>query len=33
MQAGTKIRPRAAGDHAVVLGASMAGLATARVLA
>jgi 2-polyprenyl-6-methoxyphenol hydroxylase-like FAD-dependent oxidoreductase len=33
MQAGTNIRPRPAGDHAVVLGASMAGLATARVLA
>jgi 2-polyprenyl-6-methoxyphenol hydroxylase-like FAD-dependent oxidoreductase len=33
MQAGTKIRPRAAGDHAVVLGASMGGLAVARVLA
>jgi 2-polyprenyl-6-methoxyphenol hydroxylase-like FAD-dependent oxidoreductase len=33
MQAGTKLRPRAAGDHAVVLGASMAGLAAARVLA
>lgn len=33
MQAGTKIRPRPAGDQAVVLGASMGGLATARVLA
>jgi 2-polyprenyl-6-methoxyphenol hydroxylase-like FAD-dependent oxidoreductase len=33
MQAGTNIRPRAAGDHAVVLGASMGGLAAARVLA
>jgi 2-polyprenyl-6-methoxyphenol hydroxylase-like FAD-dependent oxidoreductase len=33
MQAGTKIRPRPAGDHAVVLGASMGGLAAARVLA
>src|SRR5215218_2024707 len=33
MQPGTKIRPRAAGDHAVVLGASMGGLAVARVLA
>jgi 2-polyprenyl-6-methoxyphenol hydroxylase-like FAD-dependent oxidoreductase len=33
MQAGTKIRPRAAGDHAVVLGVSMGGLAVARVLA
>jgi 2-polyprenyl-6-methoxyphenol hydroxylase-like FAD-dependent oxidoreductase len=28
-----KLRPRPAGDHAVVLGASMAGLAAARVLA
>jgi 2-polyprenyl-6-methoxyphenol hydroxylase-like FAD-dependent oxidoreductase len=33
MQAATKIRPRPAGDHAVVLGASMGGLAAARVLA
>src|SRR5687768_4248716 len=33
MQGGTMVRPRAAGDHAVVLGASMAGLAAARVLA
>jgi 2-polyprenyl-6-methoxyphenol hydroxylase-like FAD-dependent oxidoreductase len=33
MQARTKIRPRAAGDHAVVLGASMGGLTAARVLA
>src|SRR5215217_1058434 len=33
MQAGTKIRPRPAGDHAVVLGASMAGLTAAGVLA
>jgi 2-polyprenyl-6-methoxyphenol hydroxylase-like FAD-dependent oxidoreductase len=33
MQAGTNSRPRAAGDHAVVLGASMGGLAAARVLA
>jgi 2-polyprenyl-6-methoxyphenol hydroxylase-like FAD-dependent oxidoreductase len=33
MQAGTKIRPRPYGDHAVVLGASMGGLAAARVLA
>jgi 2-polyprenyl-6-methoxyphenol hydroxylase-like FAD-dependent oxidoreductase len=33
MHAGTKLRPRPAGDHAVVLGASMAGLAAARVLA
>ena len=33
MQAGTKIRPRPAGDHAVVLGASMGGLTAARVLA
>jgi 2-polyprenyl-6-methoxyphenol hydroxylase-like FAD-dependent oxidoreductase len=33
MQAGTKIRPQPASDHAVVLGASMGGLAAARVLA
>jgi 2-polyprenyl-6-methoxyphenol hydroxylase-like FAD-dependent oxidoreductase len=33
MQTGTNIRPRPAGDHAVVLGASMGGLAAARVLA
>jgi 2-polyprenyl-6-methoxyphenol hydroxylase-like FAD-dependent oxidoreductase len=33
MQTGTNIRPRPAGDHAVVLGASMGGLATAGVLA
>jgi 2-polyprenyl-6-methoxyphenol hydroxylase-like FAD-dependent oxidoreductase len=33
MQAGTNIRPRPTGDHAVVLGASMGGLAAARVLA
>jgi 2-polyprenyl-6-methoxyphenol hydroxylase-like FAD-dependent oxidoreductase len=33
MQAGTNIRQRPAGDHAVVLGASMGGLAAARVLA
>jgi 2-polyprenyl-6-methoxyphenol hydroxylase-like FAD-dependent oxidoreductase len=33
MQAGKKIRPRPAGDHAVVLGASMGGLTAARVLA
>jgi len=33
MQAGTRIRPRPAGDHAVVLGASMGGLAAAGVLA
>jgi 2-polyprenyl-6-methoxyphenol hydroxylase-like FAD-dependent oxidoreductase len=33
MQTGTNIRPRPAGNHAVVLGASMGGLAAARVLA
>src|SRR5215218_404215 len=33
MHAGTKLRPRPAGDHAVVLGASMGGLAAAGVLA